>query len=65
MIEVNKKLYNWYIGMTVVDILKIIEVGSKDVVAIVNEKLVRREDYDVFIVSDKSIVKILSAVSEG
>jgi thiamine biosynthesis protein ThiS len=65
MITVNGNTIEWYKGMTILDILKIMNYTFKLLVVKVNGELIRKTDYDSFSVPDQAEVKIIHLISGG
>ncbi len=65
VITVNGNSLNWEENMTINRILKLMNYTFRMLVVKVNGKLVRKENYDKFIVPKSADVKVIHLISGG
>jgi len=64
-IRVNDNEINWEENMTINRILKLMNYTFRMLVVKVNGELIRKENYDKFIVPENADVKIIHLISGG
>lgn len=66
MIEVNDKHeLTWREGMTVADVLELMDYGYHRIIVKVNGELVRKASYDTYTVPDGADVKAIHMIGGG
>ncbi|HHE37752.1 MAG TPA: sulfur carrier protein ThiS [Candidatus Cloacimonetes bacterium] len=64
-ITVNNNKIDWQEGLTIDEILKIMNYSFKMLVVKVNDKLVKKDEYKTRIIPENADVKIIHLISGG